>query len=191
MRRSADNGIRRLYHYEPLQPAYLCDTLREQRVHFSSPANFNDPWDCHPWFDPTEVRDPTRRAQWIAFLERHINPADEQFLASHGLAWRDNLAFLTRTIEKMTATICQVNAERWRIYCLTPHPDSQLMWAHYGDKHRGICIELDTTIPLVGRAAQVTYHETFAPISSASFEDWGRVAATLLAKSEAWAYEDE
>jgi hypothetical protein len=44
-------GIETLYHYEPFNCAYLSAILREQRIHCSNPANLNDPWDCHPWFD--------------------------------------------------------------------------------------------------------------------------------------------
>lgn len=191
MIRAASNGIRRLYHYESLNPDYLTDSLVNRRVHFSSPQHFNDPWDCRPWFDPTEVSDPFLRLKWVEFLERHMTPALEAVLLSHGRKWRNDVNFLTKTIEKMTATIWQLNAERWRIYCLTPHPDSTLMWSHYGDRHRGICLEFDASVPIVGNALQVIYREFLPPISASSFEDLGEMASMLLHKSSDWRYEDE
>lgn len=30
------------------------------------------------------------------------------------------------------------------ISCFTPHPDKMLMWSHYGDQHRGVCVGFDT-----------------------------------------------
>ena len=33
--------------------------------------------------------------------------------------------------------------ERIKVACLTTHNDNTLMWSHYADKHKGICIEYD------------------------------------------------
>ncbi|WP_232474446.1 DUF2971 domain-containing protein [Brachyspira pilosicoli] len=33
--------------------------------------------------------------------------------------------------------------ERIKVACLTTHNDNTLMWSHYSDKHKGICIEYD------------------------------------------------
>lgn len=191
MVRAADKGVSRLYHYERFNPGYLGDTLINRHVHFSSPEHFNDPWDCRPWFDPAEVADPTLRLRWVRFLERHVTPRQEDVLLSQGVKWRDDVPFLTKTIEKMTATMWQLNAERWRIYCLTTHPSSSLMWAHYGDRHRGICFEFDASVPIFARALQVVYRESLPAISASSFEDWGTIASMLLDKSSEWLYEDE
>jgi hypothetical protein len=120
-----------------------------------------------------------------------MSPAQEQVLLSDGVRWRDDEKFLAKTIEKMTATMWQLNADRWRVYCLTPHPNSVLMWSHYGNRHSGICFEFDTLVPLFGRALQVIYRESLPPISSSSFEDWGTAASMLLEKSSDWRYEDE
>ena len=32
---------------------------------------------------------------------------------------------------------------RYRIYCLSARADSQLIWGHYADHHRGVCLEFD------------------------------------------------
>jgi hypothetical protein len=120
-----------------------------------------------------------------------MTPIQEKELVSRGVVWQDDKAFLEATIRKMTSTIWETNAERWRIYCLTPHPNSLLMWSHYGDRHKGICLEFDTSVPIFGGALQVMYRETLSPISAASLEDWERLASTLLEKSSDWRYEDE
>ena len=191
MIRAVDNGIGKLYHYETFNPDYLRDALTNRRVHFSSPQNFNDPWDCRPWFDPTELADRSLRLKWVQFLERHVNPAQEEVLLSRGVKWRTDEKFLTETIKKMTASIWQLNAERWRLYCLSPHPDSTLMWSHYANRHRGICLEFDTSVPIFGGALQVIYRESLPPISASSFEDWGKIASMLVEKSSDWRYENE
>ena len=57
-----------------------------------------------------------------------------------------------------------------RIYCLTPHPDSLLMWAHYGDKHKGVCLEFDSTLHF-GRAYRVKYADNLPLISPENSTD--------------------
>ncbi|HLG99435.1 MAG TPA: DUF2971 domain-containing protein [Bryobacteraceae bacterium] len=192
MRRAADSAITCLYHYEAFNRDRLKDTLINQRVHFSSPQHFNDPWDCHPWFDATEVLDPVLRSKWVRFLERHLTADQEQTLAAKYFVWQEDIPFLQRTIGHMIDSIWQLNADRWRMYCLTPHPTSVLMWSHYGDKHRGLCLEFDATAAVIGRALQVRYQENLPAISASSFDDWGAIAPSiLLDKSIVWAYEDE
>jgi Protein of unknown function (DUF2971) len=41
------------------------------------------------------------------------------------------------------------------IYCLTPDPTSILMWSHYADHHRGICLEFDVANALFLKAWKV------------------------------------
>lgn len=78
---------------------------------------------------------------------------------------------------------------RRRIYCLTPDPLSTLMWSHYGDNHRGICLEFHLGNPVFLNAWEVKY----AP----QYPAWvphrilGHAIEMLLTKSDAWAYEQE
>jgi hypothetical protein len=75
---------------------------------------------------------------------------------------------------------------QWRLYCLTPHVDSELMWAHYGDSHRGIALQYHGGGPLAQQASQVSYFDHYP-----SFDFLGEAHTVLLAKSKAWTYEDE
>ena len=36
---------------QPFNPHRLRQVLCDRHLHFSNPADFNDPWDCRPWFD--------------------------------------------------------------------------------------------------------------------------------------------
>ena len=82
--------------------------------------------------------------------------------------------------------------ERWRIYCLTPHPNSLLLWAHYAEKHQGICLEFDVGVEQIGQAQRVVYNDTLPIIGPDDFGDpKALVDAVLLTKSHEWAYEDE
>jgi hypothetical protein len=85
--------------------------------------------------------------------------------------WWDHPELLRRTIDQLTSSLRDLTAERWRIYCLTPKVDSVRMWAHYGEKHTGICLELNTTIEQVGSAQRVLYGDSFPILGPDDFDD--------------------
>jgi hypothetical protein len=190
------DGIAKLYHYQGNRLDYLEDTLKNGRVHLSNPQSFNDPWDCRPCFDARCIADPVSRGKWRSFLEarlKELQPEQEQVLIERlGPDWHNNDAFMVMTINKMTSSVEEINAERWRIYCLTRRPDSLLMWAHYGDKHTGICLEFDAAIEPFVRAYRVLYNDTLVVLGPDCIEDARKVAdAVLLSKSKEWKYEGE
>ena len=80
-------------------------------------------------------------------------------------------------------------AER-RIYCLSPHPENILMWSHYADNHRGICLAFDTDIQLFGSALEVQYVQD-CPCVNPNMLTPDAVIAAILTKSDVWRYENE
>ena len=74
-------------------------------------------------------------------------------------------------------------------YCLTSKPDNLLMWAHYADSHRGVCLKFDILEDL----------ETFlVPIPveySSEYVDYDAMnsnfADLIRRKSKEWEYEQE
>lgn len=190
-----EHGVTRLYNFQPSLD-YLEGNLRENHIHCSNPENFNDPWDCKPYFDPSSVADPTQRQKWIAFFrEQHTGLTSEQqanVVAQFGTEWYENNALLQQSIVKTTLNVCKDNAERFRVFCLTTKPTSLLMWAHYGNKHQGLCLEFDATAEKVWRARRVVYTDKL-PLANADYmkDHEALLAASLLTKSAEWSYEDE
>ena len=192
---AAQEGLRKLYHYQSARLDYLKDTLIHNRVHFSNPENFNDPWDCRPYFD-CSIDDPERRKEWgerlggiFEGLPVHLRMA---LAARTPGKWYDHQELLRRSIERLTAEVWHLNCERWRIYCLTSRLDSVLMWSHYADQHKGICLEFDVTRDPIGRAYKVLYSEVLPAIGPDTLVDSkAMVDSVLLTKARAWCYEDE
>lgn len=187
---AASSGIRKLYHYEVFRPEYLEDLLVNQRVHFSNPKNFNDPWDCHAWFDTMRAYDAAYRASHIkAFQVRIPSMTEAQQSCYEGRLSADGDLF-KGALETFAEITHDALAERWRIYCLTPHPDNLRMWSHYSDKHRGVCLEFDASIALIGNAYRVNYCDVLQTLDVLEItrEDAFRV---LINKSTEWSYENE
>jgi len=179
-------GIPTLYHYERFNPEYLATTLRNKIIHCSNPANLNDPWDCKPAFDPQSLEDPEVLEREMAWrLPQH--PAKHLWEAKMRADPKARAEFMvgaSKSIEQMLA--------QRRIYCLTPKDDSTLMWSHYAENHRGICLEFDVANMLFSNACEVVYREAYPKWIPYDINDEPRrVMELILTKAEEWCYEKE
>lgn len=82
------------------------------------------------------------------------------------------------------------------VLSLTEAPDNLLMWAHYGDSHRGVVLGFDEQHPFfqgpeivngLGRINKVEYNQT-RPVLSPTTRNHPKI---FLRKSTEWAYERE
>jgi hypothetical protein len=185
-RTAFQNKIPTLYHYEKFRAKYLATTLLRMVIHCSKPSNLNDPWDCKPEFDPHALDDPEVLEREIAWREEH--PAKQ--LVAEKL--RNAPQFRVDFLADASKSLQQMIAERG-IYCLTPQADSTLMWSHYADNHRGICLEFNVANNTLFRdAAEVEYRREYPRWVPCDINDApGRVTELILTKSSAWAYEKE
>lgn len=104
----------------------------------------------------------------------------------------------------------QLQAQGWGKYAATYHasslfgnrrigsfvmdPRHPLMWAHYADSHRGICIGLDTACCVALCEAKPVSYDNAVPIftfSSDAKANDDSIAAAYFTKSEDWQYEKE
>lgn len=83
-----------------------------------------------------------------------------------------------------------------RIYSFTERNDSTVMWSHYADNHRGICLEYDTnTFTLDIPLFPVTYSDDRYDMTD--FPEFKGVASLtmmykgVLTKAKDWSYEKE
>jgi Protein of unknown function (DUF2971) len=183
-------GIERLYHYERFDPEYLTATLRENKIHFSDPSALNDPWDCRPWFDE-EALDADAIEALIAWIVSFtpVAPLSDAQLQEAKNAIRTDPVHRRAALERFSENFLKVIPNRWKIYCLTPVPDSTLMWSHYADNHRGICLEFGTDVRLFASAFEVTYRSDYPKWAPHLVANNG--AEVLLTKSDDWKYERE
>ena len=190
--RAGESGIQKLYHYERFEPKYLEDTLVNRRIHFSNPKHFNDPWDCYPSFDTTRLTDPIYRASCIGYLRQFpfANLSAAQRLSYETRLQADGRLFTEMLQTEFRESIRNTIVERWRIYCLTPHSDHPLMWSHYSNHHKGICIEFEAGQSLVGSALQVAYCDKLPALDILRMSGEA-VFRIFVMKSPDWFYEKE
>jgi hypothetical protein len=188
-RSAAQAGHPRLYHYERFQPEWLASTLRDQKIYLSDPADLNDPWDCKPTYDPAHVREPEEIERFIIWLRSVATKRiDARREAAFERRLRVDAVYRNEVIQGLSTSNQSVIGQR-RIYCLTPDPLSTLMWSHYGDNHRGICLEFHLGNPVFLNAWEVKYDKKYpAWVPHRVLE---HAIDMLLTKSDAWRYEQE
>jgi hypothetical protein len=81
--------------------------------------------------------------------------------------------------------------------CFSEVNDNILLWSHYADGHRGICLEFDTSSLLFSKARKVYYSLDFPTIDPVKFlygshdEKVEEGIKPLFTKYENWSYEKE
>jgi hypothetical protein len=185
-------GLNRLYHYEKFMPEYLTDVLTNQRVHCSDPMKLNDPWDCRPWFSSALIEDRERLEKLIAWIFSTVPapPDSEEQLSATKEQIRKDPEYRRRITEGLSRGFLELIPGRWKLYCLTPHADSTLMWSHYAENHRGICLEFSVDNDVFGTALEVRYLSSYPEWLPHSLAE-GDPSDILLTKSDDWQYEHE
>jgi hypothetical protein len=185
-------SIKRLYHYEKFNADHLSITLRDQKIHCSDPANLNDPWDCKPWLDSLSLQDAEVLQKVMAWFHRQAKqPLHPDLKQQWEASLRNDPKEQAKFMDGLSKAIQHMVSER-RIYCLTPHADSTLMWSHYAENHRGICLEFGVDNPLFSKALQVRYASEYSRWIPYEFEaQQTRTIEMILTKAEEWRYEKE
>jgi len=80
------------------------------------------------------------------------------------------------------------------ITCFTPHPNKMLMWSHYGDQHRSVCVGFDRRVLLDNPPINSEGNPLYENIVEVEYTDNRPDAGSVeqyYHKSKEWSYEDE
>lgn len=181
----------RLYKYLAFTPQNL-ENLKNQGIYFSSPLNFNDPYDCS--ITP-RIKSPT---------DDDVESMREIFLADPTVPFsvREQLQRTTtdrlrqmfiKSAEGMAATNVKQFKETRGVSCFSECCDNLLMWAHYGGSYRGFCLEFDTAyFPKVRKVLYSEEMPSFDPVPVLKRDLANdEYMSTFFSKSPSWAYEKE
>ena len=90
-----------------------------------------------------------------------------------------------RLINQLSQAMANSIDEQYRVYCLGPDPKNLLMWSHYADSHRGICLEFSLSNKIFCGALKCEYSATY-PIMTLYDDSDEALMLSLLAKSDVW-----
>lgn len=158
------DGHRFLYHWDKFCEDRLRALVRDKRIYCSNPANFNDPWDCKPHFNADVLKDSVERqnhAQWALNLCQRKTPMPSEVQERMRQAFLNDPDATATVITQISEELAISIAEQYRVYCLAPDPKNLLMWSHYADSHRGICLEFSLRNKIFCSALKCEYASTF------------------------------
>lgn len=170
---------------------FLIKQIQDDEVFFSAPAKFNDPFDCNPIFDLSAPKDQIKKKCEDALKKHapHMSRSDRRFESRQAIkSITSNPERARKTEEYYFDSI----RNKIGVYCLSKNPSSVLMWSHYADNHKGVCLEYDGLNHFFVDAFEVKYTQTRPTVFA--FKDGNeqeQLDGALLTKSELWFYEEE
>lgn len=185
------------YYYTYYAPAFLykyysdntmnLDAVKANKIWFSAPCNFNDVFDSDISIDEKEV---LQSAVKMIPDARGVRVGSPMWRELQNMV-RKELSSLRKEFDNMRQTT--------GISCFSESDTSLLMWAHYANNHRGICVEyelLEINQKTGFSPVPVIYSNERAVFNSISLDtiekDTTRVFInSLTSKSSEWSYENE
>lgn len=99
-----------LFRYSDPTSVHFLSEFKNQQIHFSRPEQFNDPFDCQMEY------------------ERVVN----ELSSKNGLTNKASIALLSEQLKQKLTNL--------GICCFCRAKKNQIMWSHYANSHKGICI---------------------------------------------------
>lgn len=206
------NAPEKLYKYR----AFDTNTLRiltQNQIYFSSPESFNDPFDCKPRIDFEDRNTEIATSVLLKFLNqrnrkaitmrtlremRYSSGSPDENEKTPTQEQQDKTFFehISSAIEKNL--LYDINQKG--VFCLAEKWDCPLMWSHYADEHRGICIEFNISENEKNDVYPVDY-ESLRTVQITDLEAWKLYKSktaekrvlknSFYTKSQNWSYEKE
>ena len=179
-----------LYKYRSLRTkADKEHTLRiitHNEIYFAKPKEFNDPFDCN-----FHISCDTDFNTYKARL-RQLNPDMSEKEIDRRTQKELQPEIIRKRERKVNNAIRRIN-ENLGIFSMSAKRDNLLMWSHYSDHHKGICIEFKTTNgKLFGcDMLNVKYDEKYPIFTVCDDMNVDRVKKFTRTKFLGWGYEEE
>jgi hypothetical protein len=199
------NPFFRFRSFLPNRPSEPQDIIVDSKLWFSSPKNFNDPYEAKPalWFGQQGRLTREHIAAMFARLLPQVSPMKRQLFEKQAIpnfrgeglrAYRKTMIAEVKAIFEKAALCCFF--KDWRQHAL---------WAYYADCHYGYCLVFDGDVswsikhsrlgPFQLVPMDVQYAETYPKIyldwRHNGGDGWDVIEKALLTKSMSWKHENE
>ena len=163
---------------------FLFDSLINSQIWFSNPQDFNDPFDC----DINMKIQNSTQSQMQAYFENHLkklfNKAELEKINTQNISQQEFELLINKAAKKVT--------QRKGLACFMSNCDNLLMWSHYADSHKGVCLKFDILedTSLFSPAKRVAYNRDYPEYDYLTNKN-DFVNQMFFTKSEEWSNEGE
>ncbi|MBT0654323.1 DUF2971 domain-containing protein [Geomobilimonas luticola] len=166
------------------------DILTQSVLYFSSPSEFNDPFDCKVYYRNRLSVEHLKEYYFSLLRQKfpHLNREQCKTKVAQDTKRITPEEFIAKVTEGM-----QTSANELGILSLSATSTNILLWSHYAASHTGICLKFlaESTTPFFGLAQQVNYKEDYPEVDLLAHSPDDQVQSFLLTKAIDWAYEEE
>ena len=164
--------------------------ITRNEIFRANPAtHFNDPFDCKPFFRAVDVHSKDYEQAFYAKLA-HLPKWQVAKMLSLKRADPNEQIVINLGLFKMQNAFSETSS----VFCMTEKPDNLLMWSHYADSHKGICIGFNIAdeTDFLSHAHPVSYSSKY-PFFDPVAEKDGQIVMEkcFLTKAKDWEYEAE
>jgi Protein of unknown function (DUF2971) len=168
-------------------------------LYFAAPTTFNDPFDSGFHIScQGELNQEIIASQAIKNVRKaHPNLSDEDALRTADEVAAEIVArHHPEASRQFGRSLSRDYNDKAGVCCFAAIPTDILMWSHYANCHRGICLQFRTDVAgsIFSRAQPVTYSELYPTLDLHTIVVNERLrarAAWMLTKSSQWSYERE
>jgi hypothetical protein len=189
LKNAAFASIKKLYRYRSMESLELEGIFNNRQIYLPRPIDFNAPFECRPRIIPlSRLKRQFYLMQRAKILLPFASRNDRRQMVRKGMS--EPQLFEKAYDQLLITTI---------IYCLSEKNDEILIWSHYADGHKGVCLEFDafsdaafSEMILFGDALKVYYSDTRPTINLLDIGDKPEeYKNAFLTKSTHWGYEQE
>ncbi len=188
-----DDTLEHIYKYKSLAGdslGHVESILIQNKLYFENPLKFNDPFECRPRYKMSVYR--KEREAYIDRLQKSNSPGlnrSERREETKKILKK----FSKFEMEKLLEDTLKETLNQVGVCSFSEVYDDILMWSHYADSHRGICIRFKASsiTPFFGEAQKVNYDDKYPIIDTLNDSDGQKLKKILFTKSKHWEYEYE
>lgn len=183
-----------LFKYESVN-TYSLGNLKNAKIYFNRPIDFNDPFDCSVIKESINYTD----ADVLVMYNQYIK---DKNLSKKQISSYSEIPQHFITAIKSSINTVSNSSENEHLYnkgcsCFSEIYDDILMWSHYANGHRGYCLEFDTSFEPFNKAISVIYDNHYPKwnplelINSDDEDPDNKAMIPLRYKFEHWKHERE
>lgn len=149
---------------------------------YGSPRDFNDPFDCRTILNTT-----CTEAELARFVNDNNPGVSQAALQAIIQLYAQRPAEFERVMREKSETLISQTG----VCCFGQDPSNILMWSHYSDSHKGLCLKFDILADLTAFAwlFKVRYSNDYPAFNY--LQEPEQIPDLFRVKSDAWRYEQE
>ncbi|WP_346862095.1 DUF2971 domain-containing protein [uncultured Draconibacterium sp.] len=184
--------IKELYKYYPINE-YLLATIKGSQIWFSHPDSFNDPFDCRIKYAYIKDERYEKKVKEILKKERNrpFRDSKDYFTEKMLKDIADTMGRRNDFTTKLFNIVAEMRQKKIGVSCFSEKHNNILMWAHYADSHKGVCLKFNTTDQaFFADTHPVTYVKRFPSVKERT-EYLNPERFLFYTKAKDWEYESE